>query len=186
MNINFIPLSESHFPLLLRWLNTPHVKQWWDGEIKWTPELIGEKYTSYVKGYTPERGVNKPIQAYIIYEDEGPVGYIQAYHAYDFPRSSSLEHLPSKLAAFDILIGEQTALRRGLGEKALSKFLKHYLDPHYTHIFADPDKRNVGAIRLYEKVGFRKVADKPAAEEVWMIRICPQPTFQNPIIASQE
>ncbi|MGX6960355.1 MAG: hypothetical protein ACIPMY_03825 [Rickettsia endosymbiont of Pentastiridius leporinus] len=39
MNINFIPLTISHFSLLLKWLNMPHVKLWWDEDIKWTPKL---------------------------------------------------------------------------------------------------------------------------------------------------
>lgn len=33
MNINFVPLADSHFPLLLKWLEMPHVKLWWDMEF---------------------------------------------------------------------------------------------------------------------------------------------------------
>jgi len=50
MKITFTPLQESHFPLLLKWLETPHVKAWWDKDIHWTPELIKKRYASYVQG----------------------------------------------------------------------------------------------------------------------------------------
>ncbi len=40
MNITFVPLVKSHFLLLIKWLQTAHVRLWWDQDIKWTPELI--------------------------------------------------------------------------------------------------------------------------------------------------
>jgi len=49
MNIVFEPLVKSHFSLLLTWLETPHVKAWWDQDVRWTKELIAEKYGSYTK-----------------------------------------------------------------------------------------------------------------------------------------
>ena len=73
MNITFVPLVKSHFLLLIKWLQTAHVRLWWDQDIKWTPELIEKKYGDYVNG---SKSVNKshgefkkPIYAYIIYID---------------------------------------------------------------------------------------------------------------------
>jgi len=34
MNINLVPLTNSHFPILLKWLETPHAKLCWDQDIK--------------------------------------------------------------------------------------------------------------------------------------------------------
>lgn len=51
MTITFEPLHESHFPLLLKWLEAPHVKKWWNRDVTYTMELVREKYSSYVKGY---------------------------------------------------------------------------------------------------------------------------------------
>ncbi len=84
MKITFTPLAESHFPLLLKWLEKPHVKKWWDQDVKWTSALIQGKYTDYVKGYKLDNGVPKAISAHIIYADNTPIGYIQIYNAYDF------------------------------------------------------------------------------------------------------
>lgn len=167
VSITFTPLSESHFPLLLKWLNAPHVKQWWDLDVLWTPALIQQKYKYYVKGYKIENGQTKPINAYIICVDNKPVGYIQIYNAYDFSRSQPLQGLPSKCAAIDIFIGEESFLRRGIGSYAIKEFLNSY-NPSYTPVFVDPDKENVAAIHAYEKAGFKKVNQD--ANKVWMIK----------------
>ncbi|MHC3898088.1 UNVERIFIED_CONTAM: hypothetical protein LBW93_04190 [Wolbachia endosymbiont of Nasonia longicornis] len=46
-NITFKALKEEHFSLLLKWVETPNIKKWWDADINWTPELIEEKYSNY-------------------------------------------------------------------------------------------------------------------------------------------
>ena len=73
--IEFEKLDENHFPLLLRWLNTPHVKKWWGQEIHWDSELIKEKYDSYVKNFKLVNGSRKVIQPYIIKVDSKSIGY---------------------------------------------------------------------------------------------------------------
>ena len=73
--ITFIPLAKSHFPFLLKWLQAPHVKAWWDSDFEWTEDSITKKYTYYL-------GDNK-ISAFIIECDETPIGYIQIYNAYE-------------------------------------------------------------------------------------------------------
>lgn len=168
MKITFTPLAESHFPLLLKWLETPHVKAWWDQEVKWTPALINEKYTHYAEGYKLENGIAKTIKAYIIYVDRVPTGYIQMYNAYDFARSKPLTGLPASLAAFDVLIGEESYLEQGLGSQAIEQFLNEHGNS-YTHVFADPETINLAAIKAYEKAGFKKIKVQDTGEQ-WMIR----------------
>lgn len=169
MNIAFKPLQESHFSLLLKWLEKPHVKKWWDQDVVYTIDLIHKKYRSYVKGYKYIEGVQKPIQSFIIYSNKNPVGYIQLYNAYDFPRSKPLVGLPENLGAFDVFIGEEKALNQKLGSKAIFEFLGLHGN-QYSHIFADPDNKNIAAVKCYEKVGFRKFAEQQDTGEVWMIK----------------
>ncbi|MDX1924068.1 MAG: GNAT family N-acetyltransferase [Rickettsiaceae bacterium] len=183
MAITFEPLHESHFPLLLKWLEAPHVKKWWDQDVTYTLELVREKYSSYIKGYKLVDGQQKPIQAFIIYREQNPVGYIQIYNAYDFPRSKSLLGLPENLGAFDIFIGEAAALQQGLGSKTILEFLKLHGNK-YSHIFADPDSNNGAAVKCYEKAGFKMVSEQQDTGEVWMIkdlssRNDPLPTIQK-------
>ena len=151
MKITFTPLAESHFPLLLKWLEAPHVKAWWDQGVTYTLDLVHEKYSSYVKGYKLVEGLEKPIKSFIIQHNQNPVGYIQIYNAYDFPRSKSLLGLPENLGAFDIFIGEEEVLKQGLGSKAILEFLK-LQGNQYSQIFADPDSNNVAAVTEESKI----------------------------------
>ncbi|PPE03066.1 Aminoglycoside N(6')-acetyltransferase type 1 [Holospora curviuscula] len=169
MTITFEPLNELHFLLLLKWLETSHVKKWWDQDVAYTMELMKEKYSSYVKDYKLEGSAQKPIQAFIIYSDQNPVGYIQICNAYDFPRRKPLLGLPSNLGAFDIFIGEEEVLKQGLGSKAIVQFLKLHGN-QYSYIFADPDINNLFAIKCYEKAGFKKVSERADTGEMWMIK----------------
>ena len=169
MNPSFTTLSKDHFPLLLKWLNTIHVKKWWDQDVEWTSLKIHEKYESYVQGYKIEHGKKKTINAYIILYDNIPVGYIQIYNAYDFERSHPLANLHKKLAAFDIFIGEEAYLNQGIASKAIASLLYDYRN-RYTHAFADPEIDNLAAIRTYEKAGFKRIHENYDTKEVWMIK----------------
>lgn len=171
MTLSFKPLQESHFPLLLKWLETPHVKTWWDTDVQWTPELIKEKFGTYVQGYKVEQGIKKPFQAYIIYVDTQPVGYIQLYTAHDFARDypASLETLPLSLAALDFFIGEQDYLGQGLAPVVLTQFLQEYVAHFYEACFVDPETTNIRAIRVYEKAGFKTVKTIKEEGVTWMV-----------------
>ena len=183
MIITFEPLKESHFSLLLKWLEAPHVKAWWDQDVKWTATLIQEKYADYVNGYKLDNGVAKVISAHIIYADNTPIGYIQIYNAYDFAREEPLIDLPARLAAFDVLIGEEAYLKQGIGSQSIAQFLKEH-GTSYTHVFADPENSNIAAIRAYEKAGFKKSTKQPGTGEIWMI--CEQTTRPDPLYTIQK
>ena len=160
MDITFISLAESHFPLLLKWLQEPHVKAWWDQDVKWTRELIIQKYTDCVKGCRLENGADKPISAYVAYADETPIGYIQYYNVHDFQREDALPALPLKCASFDWYMGEEEYIGKGIGTKVLELFINDYIFEKFTAIFVDSDKKNLAAIKVYEKIGFALLQPK--------------------------
>lgn len=130
MQISFIALNKSHFSLLLKWLETPHVKAWWDKDIPWTTELINKKYSNYVKGYKvltlKDQIITKPIFAYVIYLNNLPIGYIQYYNKHDFQpeQNYDISELPKSCAGLDWYIGELEFTGKGIGSKALSLFLE--------------------------------------------------------------
>lgn len=43
MDITFFPLQGNHCPLMLKWLNRPHVKKWWSDGL-YTLQDIAKKY----------------------------------------------------------------------------------------------------------------------------------------------
>lgn len=169
MSITFEPLNKLHFSLLLKWLEAPHVKKWWDQDITYTMDLVREKYGSYIKSYKQVNGINKLMNAYIIQVEQASIGYIQIYNAYDFPRDNPLFGLPQNLGAFDIFIGEEKYLGQNLGSKIISRLLNLYGDD-YSHIFVDPDPGNIAAIKCYEKAGFKRLEEQKYLSEVWMLR----------------
>lgn len=170
-NFLFKPLQEAHFPLLLKWLQTPHVKEWWDKDILWTAQLIQDKYGTYTQGYKLENGVKKSIQSYIICFNGIDIGYVQLYDAHDFSRedaSETLIGLPKYLAAFDIFIGEEAYIHNGLGSPIMKDYLEKFVDPFFEACFVDPDSENISAIRAYKKVGFEHIKSLKNVE--WLIR----------------
>ena len=187
MNITFIPLKKSHFPLLLKWLESPHVKAWWDTDVKWTPERIQEKYRSrsYIQGYKrlvlSDRVIEKPMHAFVMCVDGREIGYIQYYNAYDFPREQGyeIEGLPESLASLDVFIGEEKWTRKGLGPLLINDFLKEHVFTQFEACFVDPDTANIGAIRAYEKAGFKKVKAVKEGTITWMVKEKPSESYER-------
>jgi aminoglycoside 6'-N-acetyltransferase len=159
----FEKLGKEHFPLLLKWLEAPHVKKWWDRDIKWTPELIEKKYSDYVKGFKrlklETQVIEKPIDAFIINDNKVDIGYIQYYDKQDFPPEQGYDTswIPEGCAAIDWYIGELDYIGQGIGSKVLNMFLSELVFKVFPGAFVDPNVANIAAIRVYENVGFRVV-----------------------------
>ena len=160
MNITFKALSESHLPLLLKWLETDHVKLWWDQDIKWTLELIQDKYSHYIKRYKrlqlADQVIEKPMYSYVIYADNKPIGYVQYYDKHDFPPKQGYDtsELPQSCAGLDYYIGEVDFIGKGIGSKTLERFIEFYVAQKFDYVFVDPDTGNNNAISSYKNVGF--------------------------------
>ncbi|APR98152.1 GNAT family N-acetyltransferase [Wolbachia endosymbiont of Folsomia candida] len=164
-NITFEPLKEEHFQLLLRWLKTPHVKRWWDTDINWTIELIEKRYGNYVKGFKrlvlATQVIEKSMHAFIINFNKTAIGYIQFYNKHDFPPEQGYDasDLPDSCAAIDWYIGELDYVGKGIGSQALDIFLNEFVFKIFENVFVDSETANIGAIRVYEKVGFKKIRE---------------------------
>ncbi|MGL9779560.1 acetyltransferase [Wolbachia pipientis] len=161
-NITFKALKEEHFLLLLKWLETPHVKKWWDADINWTPELIEKKYSNISKRLKLKTQIiEKPMHAFIINCDGVDIGYIQYYNKHDFlpEQGYDTSELPESCAAIDWYIGELDYVGKGIGPQALNIFLNEFVFKVSENAFVDPDTANVRAIRVYEKVGFKKIRE---------------------------
>lgn len=174
--IHFEPLEEKHFPLLLKWLETPHVKAWWDQDIHWTMDLIQEKYGKYVKGFKRlklgDQVIEKSIHAYIMCIDGQEVGYIQYYNAYDFPREQGykIKNMPECLASIDVFMGEKEWVGKGQGPLLIDAFIKEFVFPHFSAVFVDPDTANTQAIHAYKKAGFEMIKTTNEGTITWMMR----------------
>lgn len=175
-NISFHSLEKSHFPLLLKWLEMPHVKAWWDQNVTWTPELIEEKYGTYTHQYKAfelaGRIIKKSLYSYIISCDNSPIGYIQYYDIHDFSNESNDEliEFPARSAALDWYIGEEEYIGKGIGPKALNIFLENYIFNHFEYVFIESDASNLRAIKTYEKIGFKLYKITKNGQSTWMAK----------------
>ncbi len=171
MNIRFQPLATTDFENLLKWLQQPHVKKWWDADVNYTLELIQEKYGSYVGGYKKIGSERKPIHAFIIYFDDDPIGYIQYYNAYDFPRDGyQLNNLPKSLAAIDMFIGDEKYLGKNIGAQSLEFFLDSHVFTEFDYSLVDPDSSNLAAIKTYGNAGLKPFDDQTSESVVLMVK----------------
>lgn len=169
MTISFRSLSEQDFPLLLKWLETPHVKIWWDSEVVWTIDKITQKYSSYVNQYKIENEKKKSIFAFIILLDEKPIGYIQYYDVRDFLLLPAKTFDFQKTAAIDFYLGEESVLGRGLGSAVLMQFVQHTVFQQFDTALVTPDIDNHSAIACYQKAGFIPYLTKEETHELWLI-----------------
>lgn len=151
--LTFKPLTSADYPLLLDWLQRPHVKQWWnDGDD--TLEKVAAHYG------------NDEHPRFLMLHGGQPIGYIQYYFQYYF--------LEDGAAGIDLFIGEEQFLNRGVGTAAMRDFIDLIVERHNPpYLIIDPSPDNQRAIRCYEKVGFRYYATETNDEgqTAYMMRL---------------
>ena len=157
-NISFQKLEIKDLPLIHKWLNTPHVHQWYDRDKQNSLEEVEEEYTKYIKGVDPMSG-------YLVYFADKPIGYIQKYKIWDWPDFALALGYDKSTAAIDIFIGEEGFLGKGLGCETIKKFLREivFAEEGIMTCLIDPEPENKRAIKSYEKAGFKyiKTLDVP-------------------------
>jgi aminoglycoside 6'-N-acetyltransferase len=177
--IAFRALARSDLPTLQRWLNTPHVYEWWGrhvgpgslggaGPNAATAAQVEEKYGSTIDhGGTTHR--------FIIEHNGAPIGLIQWYQLADFPDYARAigEDPAAAGVGLDLLIGEPEALGRGLGPRAIDQFVTAVVLPQSQadRIVVGPAATHARSIRAFEKAGIRHarivtLPDEPGPEAI--------------------
>jgi aminoglycoside 6'-N-acetyltransferase len=151
MRIVFTPLTTEHLGLMHKWLNTPHVGQWWEKNGA-TREQVEKKYRARITGEEPARG-------FIITVDEEPIGYIQTYWLRDFQEYADQFKIDiaETTAAFDLFIGAENKTGKGLGPVVMTQFLREIVfgEMAATACTVGPEIENEPSIKAYIKVGFK-------------------------------
>jgi RimJ/RimL family protein N-acetyltransferase len=161
-DLKFLPLSEEHIPLLWRWLEEPHVAEYWQEPDCRDQSQLQDKFLSKL----PLRGV----YPFILYVAGTPIGYFQYYEAQKvgggwWPDASA------GTIGIDQFIGDPKFIGRGLGTKAIRKFAQMILaSTAAQEIITDPDPFNERAINTYKKCGFEPVGEitTPGGEALLM------------------
>lgn len=172
MKITFVPLAESHFPLLLKWLEASYVKKWWDQDVTYTLELVKEKFGKHIHGLAISKNSNHKIYAYIICANKEMMGYIQAYNAHDFAQENglNLSAISGSVCGVDLFIGEQPFLHKGWGVRILNEFEEQILTPHFDWCLIDPAKDNLTAVKAFTNAGFKILEQFQTESTAWMIK----------------
>lgn len=170
--ITFRPLTEDDLPLMHRWLNTPHVAEWYyvRGVRQPSQEWVRDRYLPRIRG-------DDPARAFVVGLDGRPIGYIQAYFIDDHPEYATVVQAPPGTVGIDMFIGEEDTIHRGLGSRIIGRFLGQIVFGEMGAAIAllAPEPGNRVAIRAYEKAGFRhlKTVETPggdAEREYVMVR----------------
>ncbi len=137
---DFRPMVHADLPLIRRWLDTPHVSEWWHDPAEQFELVSGD--------------LDHPEMAqFIVGADERPFAYLQCYRLSDWNTGFSPQ--PDGTRGLDQFIGEAGMLDRGHGSAFIRAFAEDLLANGTPRIVIDPDPRNARAIRAYEKAGFR-------------------------------
>jgi aminoglycoside 6'-N-acetyltransferase len=128
--------ADSH--LLAGWHRDPEVARFWDGETFTEEEIV-------------ERLRRDDVDAYVVESDGEPVGYLQAW-------------FEAAACGLDMFLVPAARGRR-LGPDAARTLARHLLDTGHDRVTADPYLWNDGAIRAWERAGFRRVEERAADDD---------------------
>ena len=138
---------------MARWLNAPHVREWWDPD---DPPATAAGVRAH---YGPRAAGGEATTACIIEVGERPVGYVQFYPWDAYPDELAEMGIDLEPGAYglDILIGEADAVGAGVGSRAVAILSDHLgRECGATAVALTTAVANVRAVRAYEKAGFER------------------------------
>jgi len=153
----FRNLTASDLPLVRRWLNAPHVAEWWHDPCEQFELVSGD--------------LDHPDMAqFIVCADGREFAYLQCYNlsAWDVGFGPQ----PERTRGLDQFIGEADMVGRGHGSSFIRAFADQLLTSGTPRVVTDPAPGNARAIRAYEKAGFcrDRLVDTPDGVALLMVR----------------
>jgi aminoglycoside 6'-N-acetyltransferase len=154
----FRTMTAADLPLVLRWLNAPHVREWW-GDTAEQFELVSGDLELCA------------MDQFIVLTSERPFGYLQCYDPTRWPDNGLGIH-PQGTRGIDQFIGEADMTDRGHGSAFIRAFTGGLLAAGAPRVITDPDPANARAIRAYENAGFRKDREVDTPDGRALLMVC--------------
>jgi aminoglycoside 6'-N-acetyltransferase len=145
-------LDRADLPQVSRWLETPHVNQWWRESSD--TEAVEAAYGPAIDGADP-------TELLIAELDGRPIGMLQRYRLADNPdyeRALEPAGVPRPSAGLDYLIGDPELTGRGLGPSIIAEASAGAWTayPEIVAIVAAVQIENRRSWRALEKAGYRR------------------------------
>lgn len=144
--IEFTDKKDS-YELMYKWCSQEFIYEWFE-QRKLSYEEIENKYKNKL--------LANQQQLFFINYNDNKIGFVQIYK-YDDKKNEALIKYDS-IYEYDIFIGESKYLSKGLGEKIVN-YVNNYIYENYLCdcIVLRPFKRNIRAVKCYEKCDFEIV-----------------------------
>ncbi|MEU0160837.1 GNAT family N-acetyltransferase [Streptomyces sp. NPDC006261] len=149
-------LTEDDFPLLISWLERPHVARWWNHDP--SIEAVRRDFGPAVRG-------EEPSEELLAHFDGTPFGLMQRCRLDDYPEYlvevATLIDVPSGAMTIDYLIGEPQLVGHGLGPQMIRSAVQAIWDEHpgASCVLVPVSAANRASWRALEKAGMRRVAE---------------------------
>lgn len=131
--------NDANYELMYKWCSKKCIYEWFEQRVLSIDE-IKIKYKGKL--------LDKKQDLFFISYDGVKIGFVQIYES------------DKNIYEYDIFIGEEEYLSRGIGTIAV-KYINKYIYDNYLadSIILRPFKRNIRAIKCYEKSGFNKTRE---------------------------
>ena len=153
----FRPMLADDLPTIKRWLETPHVREWWHDPVEQFELVSGD--------------LDHPDMAqFVVAADGQEFAYLQCYNLSAW--NCGFGPQPQGTRGLDQFIGETGMVGRGHGSAFVRAFAERLLADGTPRVVTDPDPANARAIQAYEKAGFRRdrLVETPDGTALLMIR----------------
>jgi len=153
----FRPMSADDLPVIKRWLETPHVREWWHDPAEQFELVSGD--------------LDHPDMAQFIVAASGrEFAYLQCYNLSAW--NTGFGSQPDGSRGLDQFIGEADLIGHGHGSAFVRAFADGLLASGTPRVVTDPDPANTLAIRAYEKAGFcrDRIVNTPDGPALLMVR----------------
>ena len=145
-----------NYKLMYKWCSKEFVYEWFEQRILSLDEIIGKYKTKLM---------NQKQKLFFINYNNKNIGFVQIYEYID--KKYDGLNTDNNIYEYDIFIGEDEYLSRGIGSLIIN-YINEFIYKEYLCdcIILRPFKRNIRAIKCYQKNGFKIIGEENSFDTV--------------------
>ena len=135
---------EDNYKLMHKWCSQKFIYEWFEQRILSYDEIVNKYKTKLI---------TRKQELFFVSYNEKNIGFVQIYK-YEDNKHDKLNKY-NNIYEYDIFIGEEEYLSKGIGTEIVNYINKYIYNKYLADcIILRPFKRNIRAIKCYEKNGF--------------------------------